>query len=52
LVGVVAVLDPEGRLIAELATGGVLPTNVTFWNGSLYVTELERGHVMRLDVTL
>jgi gluconolactonase len=50
--GVVAVLDPEGRLVAELATGGLLPTNVVFWNGSLYVTELERGHVVRLDAEL
>jgi gluconolactonase len=50
--GVVAVLDPNGSLVAELATGGFLPTNVVFWNGSLYVTELERGHVMRLDIAL
>jgi gluconolactonase len=49
--GVVAVLDPEGKRLAELATGGFLPTNVTFWNSSLYVTELERGCLMRLDVT-
>ena len=48
--GVVVVLDPEGRLLAELATDGLLPTNVVPWNGSLYVTELERGHVVRLDV--
>jgi gluconolactonase len=48
--GVVAVFDPAGQLLAELPTEGFLPTNVTFWNGSLYVTELERGHVMRLDV--
>lgn len=48
--GVVAVLDPAGQMLAELPTGGFLPTNVTFWNGSLYVTELERGCVMRLDV--
>ncbi|GAB4537483.1 MAG: hypothetical protein Kow0063_24260 [Anaerolineae bacterium] len=50
--GVVAVLSPEGKLLSELATGGFLPTNVTFWKGSLYVTELERGCVMRLDATL
>jgi gluconolactonase len=48
--GVVAVLDPEGRLLAELGTEGLLPTSLTFWNGSLYVTELERGCVIRLDV--
>jgi gluconolactonase len=50
--GVVAVLDLEGRLMAELATDGLLPTNIVSWNGSLYVTELERGHVVRLDVEL
>ncbi len=50
--GVVTVLDPEGQMLAELPTKGFLPTNLTFWNGSLYVTELERGHIMRLDVAL
>lgn len=48
--GVVAVLDPAGSLLAELPTGGLLPTNLAFWNGSLYVTELEAGCVMCLDV--
>lgn len=47
--GVVVVLDPQGNVLAELATGGFLPTNVALWRGSLYVTELERGHVMRFD---
>jgi gluconolactonase len=47
--GVVAVLDQGGQILAELPTQGFLPTNVTLWNGSLYVTELERGYVMRLD---
>ena len=47
--GVVAVLDQGGQILAELPTEGFLPTNVTLWNGSLYVTELERGCVMRLD---
>ncbi len=47
--GVVAVLDPAGHMLAELPTDGLLPTNVAFWKGSLYVTELERGYVMRLD---
>jgi len=48
--GVVAVLDQEGQVLAELPTQGFLPTNLTFWNGSLFVTELERGHIMRLDI--
>lgn len=47
--GVVVVLDRKGRPLAELPTGGFLPTNVAFWNGSLYVTELERGCLMRLE---
>jgi len=50
--GVVVVLDPAGHLLAELPTQGFLPTNLTFWNGYLYVTELERGQIMRLDVAL
>ena len=50
--GVVAVLDQEGHMLAELPTEGFLPTNVAFWNGSIYVTELERGQIMRLDVAL
>jgi len=26
------------------------PTNVAFWGTSLYVTEVEKGQVVRLDV--
>lgn len=48
--GVVVVFDPAGRKLAELPTEGFLPTNVAFWNGDLYVTELERGCVMRLEL--
>jgi gluconolactonase len=48
--GVVAVLAPTGQMLAELPTEGFLPTNVTFWNDSLYVTELERGWIIRLDM--
>ena len=48
--GVVAVVDPEGQVIAELPTNGKNPTNVAFWDGSLYVTEVEHGQVVRLDV--
>mgnify|MGYP000221110472 CR=1 FL=1 len=47
--GVVAVLNPAGDLLAQLPTGGFLPTNLVFWNGRLYVTELERGCIMCLD---
>jgi len=48
--GVVAVFNPTGRKLAELCTPGFLPTNVVFWKGSLYVTELERGCVLRLEM--
>ena len=48
--GVVAVVDPEGRLVARLPAGGPLPSNVAFWNESLYVTEDETGAVHRLDI--
>ena len=48
--GVVAVFDPAGRKLAELCSLGFLPTNVALWRGSLYVTELERGCVLRLEI--
>lgn len=48
--GVVAVLDAGGALIHELEVGGINPTNVAFWNTSLYVTEVKGGQVFKLDV--
>jgi gluconolactonase len=48
--GVVAVVSPAGKVIAELPAGGMNPTNVAFWGSSLYVTEVEQGQVVRLDV--
>jgi len=48
--GVVAAINPEGQVIAELPAGGMKPTNVAFWGTSLYVTEVEKGQVVRLDV--
>jgi len=48
--GVVAVINPEGKVIAELPSGGMKPTNVAFWESSLYVTEVENGQVVRLDI--
>ncbi len=50
LKGVVAVIDPEGRVLAELPTGGSKTTNVAFWQTSLYVTEVEHGQILRFDV--
>lgn len=48
--GVVAVINPEGTVIAELPAGGIKPTNVAFWESSLYVTEVEKSQVVRLKV--
>lgn len=48
--GVVAVIAPSGEVIAELAVPGKNPTNVAFWEDSLYVTETETGAVYRLEI--
>jgi gluconolactonase len=48
--GVVAVINPQGELMAEIPTNGMKPTNVAFWNTSLYVTEVEHSQVIRLDI--
>ena len=48
--GVVAVINPQGQLVAELPAGGMKPTNVAFWETSLYVTEVENSQVVRLDI--
>jgi len=48
--GVVAVVSAAGEVIAELPAGGMNPTNVAFWESNLYVTEVENGQVVRLEV--
>jgi gluconolactonase len=48
--GVVAMIDPSGSVIHELEVGGINPTNIAFWDTSLYVTEVSGGKVVRLDV--
>jgi gluconolactonase len=48
--GAVAVIDPHGEVIAELDLNGKNPTNVAFWGGALYVTEVQRGQVLRLNL--
>lgn len=48
--GSVIVLDPEGEIIARIPAGGALPTNLAFWETSLYVTEDETAAVYRLDI--
>jgi gluconolactonase len=48
--GVISVINPDGKLIRELDAGGKNPTNLAFWEDALYVTEVEKGQVLRLDV--
>ena len=48
--GVVDVVTPQGKVIAELPAGAKHPTNVAFWDTSLYVTDAEKGQVTRLDI--
>lgn len=48
--GCVSVLDQKGRLVGELPTLGKKPTNVAFWGTVLYVTEMEPGRIVCLDV--
>lgn len=48
--GVITVINPDGKLIRELDTGGKNPTNVAFWDNALYVTEVEKGQVIHLEV--
>jgi sugar lactone lactonase YvrE len=50
LKGVVAVVNPQGRVIGELPTGGVKTTNVAFWETTLYVTEVEHSQILRFDL--
>ena len=44
------VINPLGKVIGEIPTGGMKPTNVAFWGSSLYVTEVEKSQVVRLDI--
>src|SRR5512138_3664652 len=48
--GCVAVISPEGPVIAEIPVGGKNPTNVAFWGTCLYVTEVEQHQVVRLEI--
>jgi gluconolactonase len=48
--GFVQVVSPNGELVASLPAGGRGPTNVAFWQDSLYVTEGDSGSIYRLDV--
>lgn len=48
--GVVAVIDPSGEVMDEIEVGGTNPTNVAFWDDCLYVTEVSKGQVVRLQL--
>lgn len=48
--GCVDVLAPSGRLLGRLPTIGSDPTNVAFWEDAIYVTEVEKGQVVRLQI--
>lgn len=48
--GVIAVVNPQGEVIAELPTVGINPTNVAFGQTSLYVTEVEKGQVEQINI--
>jgi len=47
--GCVDVFDCHGSLVGQLQCLGKQPTNVAFWKTNIYVTEMERGEVVRLD---
>ena len=48
--GYVQVVAPDGAIVTSLPAGGVSPTNVAFWQDSLYVTEGNSGSIYRLDI--
>ncbi len=48
--GVVRVIGPDGMLVSSLASGGPTPTNVGFWQDSLFVADGMSGSVYRLDI--
>lgn len=48
--GFVQVIAPDGTLVRSLVAGGPTPTNVAFWQDSLYVAEGTSGSVYRLDI--
>ncbi len=48
--GFVRAIAPDGAVVASIPAGGPTPTNVAFWEDSLYVTEGLSGSVYRLDI--
>jgi sugar lactone lactonase YvrE len=41
---------PDGTIVTSLPAGGIGPTNVAFWQESLYVTEGNSGSIYHLDI--
>ena len=48
--GYVQVVTPDGAIVTSLPAGGTNPTNVAFWQDSLYVTQGTSGSIYRLDI--
>lgn len=48
--GMIRVINPSGTIIGSLPCGGPTPTNVAFWQQSLYVAEGATGSLYRLDI--
>lgn len=48
--GFVQVIAPDGTLLSSLVAGGHTPTNVCFWQDSLYVAEGTSGSIYRLAI--
>jgi gluconolactonase len=48
--GIVDIVAPNGEVIRSLPSGGPTPTNVAFWDRSLYITEGKGGSIYRLDI--
>lgn len=48
--GCVQVIAPDGAVVRGLSVGVPTPTNVAFWQDSLYVSEGMGGAIYRLDI--
>ncbi|MBI9043526.1 MAG: SMP-30/gluconolactonase/LRE family protein [Anaerolineaceae bacterium] len=48
--GAIAVINPEGQVIQEFKVGAQNPTNVAFGDDGLYVTEVEKGQIVRISM--
>ena len=48
--GYIDVVSAQGDLIGRFPALGKYPTNAAFWGTFLYVTEMEHGQVIRIDV--